>query len=200
MGPQAADAIPTLAAMLGDADIDTAQRLMGVLAAIGPQAKPAVANLRLLLHHKDLETRAFAAYTLMKIGDSCPEIVAALANILERAKYDSPSFNTAFDCLRELGLPHAVPSLIRLLKHKNACARWTAAQALGSLGAEESIPHLIRLLSDKDSAVRLNTIYALKQFGEKARAALPALTKLARRGSMDDAAKAALERIQGEKE
>jgi len=78
---------------------------------------------------------------------------------------------------------NSLPSAIALLKHDSPTVRRAAAWGIGSLRrqsptANQAIPALIGALTDTDRMVRLNAAMALKEMGEDASNAVPALTKV----------------------
>lgn len=168
IGPNAAEAVPVLAAALEDSDRIVRQSAPSALGKIGPAAVPVLMSA---LKNGDEIVRLRAADALGEIAPDAAEAVPAL----DAALKDSDEFVRwhAAIALGKIG-PTAVPVLITALENTDRDIRWHAADALGEIGpdAAEAVPALDAALEDPDEIVRTHAAIALGKIGPTA---VPAL-------------------------
>lgn len=163
----AAPAIPALQRMLTDKEAGVRAEAVKALVEIGPAAKGTIPTIRVGLKDPDVQVRAAAAFAIGKFGD------------------------------RE-----SLPALQKLLKDKSPAVRKSVVAAFGLLksDARTTVPLLIEVAATPESkmlkinivagvadtstdwnetAVRDEAIQSLGKLGTAARAAAPALIKLA---------------------
>ena len=195
MGPDAADAVPTLAAKVADEDYLVALGATWALMAIGNQSIPALLDV---LHNSEPDVREFAAYTL---GHFHPESEQVISNLLD-ALYDKDARWGAESSLGLYGKTDkkVVAALLRRLDCRNPHVRLSVIDALGDIGpnAADAVPALIKIIKpvpdvtpgetlndimknmkaaeEVDSRIRGAAIIALGQIGTAAREAIPAIT------------------------
>jgi len=87
---------------------------------------------------------------------------------------DDDRAEAAAQALGRLG-DDALPALSELLSRSDADGRWWAARTLGEIESDAALALLIDCTADPDPDVRACAIFALGTFGERARAAVPAL-------------------------
>jgi HEAT repeat protein len=203
-----AHALPALAALLErvKTEPDAEIRYLAVMAlgAIGPKAKAAIADLTSLVGETSLRLR-LAAHTSRARIDArhAPAAVAALKKDLERVK----AVNDMRDCLYLAALleKHAAPlapHALAGLKSKAARVRKAALRLLPYVTPDLDllVSLLIDLLEDSSLGVRSGALTELYLLGTKARAAIPALEKIAKEDEDEDmrgAAVRALKDIRG---
>lgn len=146
LGP---DAVPALAAALGDADDDRRARVVEVLAEM--RAPAAVEPLTGLLRDPRSEVRVDAVAALGMTGDrrAVPALHAAYA--------DDPSPQVRYEALTSLGLladPQSVPLLVEATRSADQYARLWGIDALCVMGAPEAAEAGLRLLDDPSPYVR----------------------------------------------
>ena len=178
--------VPTLSALLKDANDDVRYRAAAALKALGAQAAPAVPALVAALKDKRRDVRNQSAQALGRLGSAAvPALVEALAD------KESIVRAGAAEALGELGgrspashvggggaepAQKIVPTLSALLKDANDDVRYRAAAALKALGAQAApaVPALVAALKDKRRDVRNQSAQALGRLGS---AAVPALVE-----------------------
>ncbi|MFC1581968.1 HEAT repeat domain-containing protein [Planctomycetota bacterium] len=177
IGPNAKDAVPTLAEQLNrEQDVRILGHIINALAAIGVARPEIQTKLRTLLNHQEKEIIRSAAYALVKLkGNFEREGLQVLIQLLSDDKKDFRN-RTAY-MLGELGpsAAPAIPALLRTLKDEANDVRQTAANALGKLGptAKPAVPALIEALKDDYWMMRREAGRALGRIGDPS--ALPAL-------------------------
>jgi HEAT repeat protein len=182
------EAVPGLAAALGDDDARIRRSAIDALEMAGPEALAALPALTRTLHDPDRFIRWSAIRTLGKLGppaaawatpaltrllhdpdlDLRKSAAAALArlNAPQRAERDDPS------------APAAIPdALLQSLQDPDAGTRIAALEALRSLHVDSRpvLPVLLRALSDPDALVREAAAKTLGAFGPTARDAVDEL-------------------------
>jgi HEAT repeat protein len=203
IGPAAREAVPALIAAIKDADAGVRLSAVEALGHIGPAAKQAVPALLDVLDKGDkgplpapgfgrfpapfgqplgsprflspASARQLAAEALGRIGPDAKGAVPALFKVL---KDDAHGLrDTAAVALRGIGKP-AVSALAKGLQDDTT--RLVCMETLGSIGEapEKAIFVLAEALADKNEEVRRQAAFALGQLGEKAKPAVPALTKV----------------------
>jgi HEAT repeat protein len=153
IGPDAAEAVPTLVAALNDPEDNVRQSAAEALGMIGPNAAPAVPALVAALNDPEDNVRQSAASALGKIGPNAAPAVATLV-----AALNDPDGKVALSAASALGkigsdTAEAVPALVAALNHPSA--RWTAAPALARFGldAVPAVPALAAGLNDPTFAL-----------------------------------------------
>jgi HEAT repeat protein len=151
----APEAVPALTAALADTDVDIRRGAAKAMGDLGPQAAPAVRALMNLLEDEDEEVRARAADALGSIGGEAQAAIPRLLAMLQENK----------------GL------------FRNGASK-SAALALGSLRAQPKavVPALTAALRHPDAEVRSAAARGVGAFGDQARAAVPNLTELLKKG------------------
>jgi HEAT repeat protein len=112
----------------------------------------------------------------------------AVETFSERIEAKDPLRGLYAELLGEIGDPKAVPALVHAIRDENASVRTTAAEALGKIRTDESLDALIVALADENRKVRKAAHHALVSFGESARAALTAASRMQSGGSAEAAA------------
>lgn len=181
MGVAAAEAIPTLAALLADESEPVALNAAYALAGMGLQGIRALAEQ---LPSEDKNTARNAAYGLAAAG------APAVQTLIEKLDHPSESARgyAAF-ALGEIGLAHnplaeaSLTKLARLVQDESAWVRRNTAEALGTLDVAEPsandvrIETLCRMLADADEQARFDTALALARIGPAAAQAVPTLQR-----------------------
>lgn len=183
LGPLAADAIPSLVALLDSKKArggksptldQTAIRIALALGRIGPAAIP---HLATALTSADLRVSQGAARALGAMGSGAAEVVPGLVQALA-----SPSAELraeAVDALVSIGASSLAP-LQASLSSENPKVRESSARALGGLGqAAEATTAALSLVAEKDadSAVRAAAIAALVRTATDSSACMPSLVQ-----------------------
>jgi HEAT repeat protein len=193
----AAEIIPLLLHELPGNPPEVQYAIVYALGQFGPEAREAVpALVRLVAGNPDKkaaddDVRSTAAYALGEIGEDGSTVVPVLI-----AALNDPDFNIRSQAVEALGkfgeeAQAAIPLLLRLIPESAgdstepdapslAELRGCAAASLGDIqcNAETVVPALVSNLMDSDVSARMRKAEALGKFGEEARLALPALTRL----------------------
>jgi len=208
-------AVPALAAALRDEDAVVRRRAAVALGEIGPLAKGAVPGLVKALEDTDpgnlpaeQSVLVESIIALGNIGPDAREAVPKLLIILPAG--DSFTRSRAIEAVGKIGRgdKDLVPVLIKALKDKGTCVG--AALAFGYIGpvAKEAVPDLVEALkvegienAQAAQRLQLNALWSLEQMGPAAKAAIPALEKIASGSDpiLSVHAKRTLEAIKGEK-
>ncbi|MDG3007923.1 HEAT repeat domain-containing protein [Paludisphaera mucosa] len=152
IGPDAAVAVPMLAAILDDRTGQDQESAVATLAAIGPAAAPAVPRLIAMAKDDEANARAFCLHAFAAIGPPAAAAVPLLLDVLNRRVAHDPD-----------------PFYVSL-----------AADALGAVGAIEAVPDLVRLLDETDDPVAAESaLAALGKLGRAAAEALPVIREWA---------------------
>jgi HEAT repeat protein len=170
IGPDAADAVEELSAVLGDPDMQVRATAALGLSRIGLPARSAIpALIHALRPDEDIQVRGFAAEALSAIDPDHPDAVAALVKTLE--VHDSP--RVQHPCiwglakLRMFEQPGVVPALTRAMSEPGpefTLLRYEAANAL-ALGMGRRIPD--KALDVLAEALRDDTIQLYTGTGVK---------------------------------
>ena len=214
-GAQLTDALDALASLGAAAVpelIDALQeepaqaRVAYILGRIGPAAAPAVPALAKLVHSPNADVQREAIFALAKIGPKAAPAVKSLVQVFQDGQPEV-RYGAAY-ALGEIGpaASAAKPALVAALQDSDSVAAVVSAWALAHIDAKceaactKGIPLLIQGLEDPEPRFRREAAAALACFGPTAKAAVPALKKVAA-GDEDpgvrEAATAALEAIGG---
>ena len=201
IGPAAAPAGPSLAVLIKDSDSKVCQAAAAAMGKIGTTSPEALEALSAALHVKDdpaLRERAAHALGQSHHGEG------ALALLL--AALDDPDAEVRGEIVHAIGaMPathatHMEPALRRVLASETEPkVKIEALHALVKLGAV-GVAGLADGLSDNDSLVRWWAIIHLRELGGAARAALPALERVAASDPKESnraSAQRALEAVRG---
>jgi HEAT repeat protein len=215
IGCGAGAAVSALAGALRDEDAVVRRRAAVALGEIGPIAKGAVLRLVKALADRDpgnLPTEQSvlveSIIALGNIGPDAREAIPKLLRILEAG--DSFTRSRAIEAVAKIGRgdKQLVPLLVKCLKDKGTCVG--AALAFGYIGpvAVEAVPELVKALrvegienGQAAQQLQLHALWSLEQMGPAAKAAIPALQKIASGTDpiLSFHAKQALGAIKGEK-
>jgi HEAT repeat protein len=155
MGPAAAKAVPDLAALLKNNDVNINRQLVQALGQIGPAARSTVPDLIPLLKPRDQYMRQLVVTALRNIGGGDPkELVPA---VLEVLKDDQGTFvrGQVYDLLAEHGpaAAEAVPALLDELRRPVWQFQPQATAALARIsperGRKEGVPLLKKWLTNQ---------------------------------------------------
>lgn len=213
LGKDAEAAVESLAPLLSHPDFELRNAVAGALWASGPKGiraltealsgeqKPRDAAVRqfghcgeegekilieTLLKHHLADARLDSAHELQRSLreklENSPDIVNAFLKALE----DPKEFvvRAAIEALGDPGSPSAVPKLTALLKEGKYIS-YHAALALGKIRDPSVIPALTKALEEDSDWPRKGATFAIGAFGEKAKAAVPALIKILEQGKKD---------------
>jgi HEAT repeat protein len=165
---------PALCKALGDASAEVRQKAMLALANLGGDAVP---TLREALKGDDPKLRRDAALALAAMGIAAREAAGDLGLLV---KDRDPQVRAAgAQALAGLGkdAQAAIPALLQVLRTENTLE--VQKQVLGAIlriGSKD-MPGLLKALEEINDVGRWATPYILKQFGPKARDAVPHLIK-----------------------
>lgn len=176
-------AVPALVKSLDDPDVRVTTSALYALSAFGAEARPAVPEIKKRLAHANPNVNWMATRALVRLRE---EIPAAL--VVVHGRLNDPDIFERMGAGRVLveavGAKEAAPLLRKLteagLAHHDIEARRSAVRMLQHLGAE-AVPRLAELArSPKEKGpIRRAAIGVLRQMGETARPALPALKEIA---------------------
>jgi len=123
----------------------------------------------------------------LKAVKAIPALIGALKESLPEDEVYGTLGRTAARALAGIGAP-SVPALLEVFQSKKESldARKEAAYSLGQLNKQilrkglipSVLPVLTEALKDPDPSIRISTLQALKEFGQAAQKALPALDDL----------------------
>jgi HEAT repeat protein len=169
IGPEAAPAVPELAALLKDKDPKVRTEALFALAAIGPKASAAIAPATEALADTDRDVMLTAGYFLGKLGPEAKGSAPALRKLLD-SNDDLVQLTGVWALLQvdPANAEHvkmAVPELTDALKSPLAFIRADAAMTLGDLGkaAASALPALEAAQQDVNPAVRAAAAEAVKK-------------------------------------
>lgn len=157
LGAEAEAAIPDLAILVKDADVEVARTAARALGHIGPLGVPALIEA---LDHPSRSVRREAVWALKGLGPAAQEAVPALIRVL-----DDPDTRVRLSATHALGLigaaaESAIPDLILLLRSTtNLILCRLAAEALARIG-QAALPALTDLLQSHDDHVRREAAWA----------------------------------------
>jgi HEAT repeat protein len=132
---------------------------------------------------------ALGGFGTKAIG-AIPALIGALKESLPEDEVYGTLGRTAARALASIGAP-SVPALLDVFQSKKESldARKEAAYSLGQLNKQilrkglipSVLPVLAEALKDPDPSIRISTLQALKEFGQAAQKALPALEQLVKK-------------------
>jgi HEAT repeat protein len=160
IGPDAAEAVPTLTRMLETSDAKTRREVQFALAAIGPAAAPAVPELSRSLASENEELQYSAIYALGRIGeqakDACPELMKVLDRDEEFPRIAAVWALSRIDPGRPEVVETGIPLLTSALQSDREAVRAEAAATLGEIGepARPALSDLQQALDDSSPAVQ----------------------------------------------
>lgn len=173
IGPDAKEAVPSLAAMLHSKDPQIRREAILALAAIGPDARqtaPELIKLFKVADDKQFPHRPAVAFALGKMGvkDAVPVLKEGMAD------KDNPVLRLAsvwallqIEPGNQEYAMSAVPLLTSALEFKNPDIRRESARTLGRIGAlaKDAVPALQQRLNDTVGPVRRESLIALAEIG-----------------------------------
>jgi CHAT domain-containing protein/tetratricopeptide (TPR) repeat protein len=195
---QAKELVPRLGTMVADKDAETREAAIKALGDIGPAAELAIPALGEALKNKERLTCLHATFALARIG---PAAVPVLSEALTLP--DADVRKSVMDALGEIGpqARAAVPPLRDALTDPDLVTRVHAAAALGRIDPtvpiDALVADLVKDLRDPDKDVSSRAADYVGQIGPTARAAVPALVEILKKGSpaLREKAVEALDRI-----
>ena len=173
IGPAAAEAVPALIKVLGDAERVVRGRAAEALGKIGPAAAEAVPALIKVLG--DAECRPDAAEALGKIGPAAAEAVPALIKALGDAECAGCRRGPREDAGGRRRGGTGADQSARRCRVPPGCRR---SPREDRAGGGEAVPALIKVLGDAEWSVRRDAAEALGKIGPAAAEAVPALIKV----------------------
>jgi len=178
-GPAAKDAVPAIGMKLSDPDFDVRRNAVALLKALGPIAVETAPQLSEQLKEQDEALRREVLEAIIAMGPQAAADVNAIVPLLASA--DDRERLLALEALGGLG-PKAKSALPALVKdfRGNSAMKSATLQTLGRIGV--AAPEVVTLLGNRlqgDTAERKAAARALAQLGPAAKAAAPALQKLA---------------------
>jgi HEAT repeat protein len=195
IGPGARMAIPSLIEAIERADADPEAKILksyavSALGRIGPDARAAVPILNRLLDQALKPSPTEEPHDAFDAATALAEIGAPpVGKLLDTFLHEGDSFAACQLAWLGPNAREAVPSLRAALTNRQLEVRVYAAVALAYIepSAEESIPVLIEGLNQlHDNKLDVEEVpRALARLGPKAKAAIPTLVGLVRKGSED---------------
>jgi HEAT repeat protein len=160
---------------LGTGDESARLKAIDALGDLGPKAAESVKALAERLSDSSSKMRAHAARALGKIGKPASEAAAALFRLV--GDPDAMVRRESLRALREIrpGPKVVLPLFVKLLKDPNPSVKMRAMEALHELG-DDAVGPLVECLGDESTAHWACLVVG--ELGPKAKAAVPALTKL----------------------
>ena len=177
-GPQSAEAVATLTALLKDSSATVRAHAAGSLGKIGSPAKPAAADLAALLKDSDDKVRRQSVKALIAIRPGPKVMIPLFIKLMEDA--DPGVHARVLNAVTDAG-EAAVPGLIEALKNDKV-AYWVCV-VLRGMGptAKAAVPALAAKLNDPRPDIRREAVLALGAMGD---AALPAVPQIV--ATLDD--------------
>lgn len=169
LGPNAADAVPDLIAVLSDEKSPIRHLAAMALGGIGPQAEDAAPELiKAVYTTQDFALYASAGIALGRIG---PSVVPLLSEGLKNGKA-----LRVLDVLQHLA-PNGAPLIIEALRMENKDVRGKALDIIWQFGpaVAPAVPLLIKELKGDDKDFRQKAAFALRYLGTVAKDAAPDL-------------------------
>ncbi|MEN6449155.1 MAG: HEAT repeat domain-containing protein [Thermoguttaceae bacterium] len=176
-GAGAKAAVPVLARLLTDPDLNVRNTAARAVSRIGPKAEPAIPALVTLLRHRDTYPMVFGDEAAVALGKIGPAAIPAIMELLKDK--DVQCRWAAVSALKEVGSA-AVPVLVRSLKNKslNSDEVFAVEMALGRIGSP-AVSTLVECLNNPAAYVRCRAASALREAGPP-KSAIPALSKMLR--------------------
>jgi HEAT repeat protein len=146
-----------------------------------PEPSATVTELIQQLADPNPKVRWRAAGSLGRLGAASQAAVPALVRTMHHP--DANVADRAATALAQIGTP-ALEALAKTLRDPSAAARARAARALARFGPEAraALPSLLIAAQENDETVSIAALLALGEMESEAQSAVPALTKLLRRG------------------
>tara|TARA_B100000609_G_C17222753_1_gene441706 strand:+ start:4125 stop:5198 length:1074 start_codon:yes stop_codon:yes gene_type:complete len=168
---KAAAIYPQLRKLLESPSPKVRQLTVVILGTIGPKAASSAKSLMELWGDADTETRRYILFTLSTFGPKTPGLSGFIQK--QSKTQDALILASLAGAIGRLQLPtkHALPILLRILKHNNGYTRQSAIRAIKKYGpkATAAIPVLIEHLADPRSFGRLLAAETLASIGPAAR-------------------------------
>jgi len=186
MGEKAHAAVPELINTLDDSDTEVRCNAINALSGIGEKAEAAVPELVKALNDSDVNVRIKVINALGNIGNKAQAAVPALIKLLsERNDAVRESVLVALGEMRDKA-EVATPEVFKLLDDRNDRIRILAIKVIVKISEKNLIfieqlsNKLIKILtSDIENSVRAQAADSLGRMGDKAKTAIPELTKRA---------------------
>lgn len=169
IGPDAASAVQTIAALVKDQDPKVRTEALFALGAIGPKAASAIGPVTEALADPERDVLLTAGYALGKMGPAAKESAPALRKLLDSnddlVKLTGVWALLQVDSTNEAHVKAAVPQMTAALKNPLPFIRAEAAMTLGDLGkaAASALPALEAAQKDPNRAVREAATEAVKK-------------------------------------
>ncbi len=174
IGPDAADAVPDLRAVLKARDPDVRLEALVALGQIGSASKPAIPEIAALVDKDEFKHVRYAAiYALGNIGTD-----AAAFESLQRAIASDDEFTRTISAWalartnpgNKQMLDQAVRMILSAFESTDVHVRQAAARAIVEFDVDRQLvaPLLVKALEDKDPTVVANAIEALANLGPQA--------------------------------
>lgn len=176
LGWLAREALPSLVAVLADADPKVREAAAQAIGQMGPEALPALSGM---LGHQDKYVRRHAVWAMGKLG---PLARPALPDLCEALRDNDPrTASGAAQALGQMGTDgaDAIPALTEAMRGTNIVLCRLAAKALSQIGPP-ALPTLIAHLQHSDPFVRGESAMALGWMGPIAKGAVPLLANIVR--------------------
>ena len=176
-----APAIPALVETLSDANADIRYYAAEALSYMGYEARPAALALVPLLNDEYDKVRAMAASALGKMKSRPLEDITVIFDSMDM----DPTLEKRIQADDEMlakAAQAAIPDLMPMLEDENYSIRAAAVHALGTLGGAVAVPALTAALKDRHDKVREAAATALGEIGHPAKAAVPALIHILKKG------------------
>jgi HEAT repeat protein len=184
IGPDAREAVPALAGVLTDSDVEVRREACIALGHIGSAAGAAVPALIDRLQDEDPIVVSAAAWALGSIGSAASSAIAPLTKLANDDSQQFPQIVAMWTLARlEPTNPQwrarAIPLVAALVEHENPRARRLAVTALADLKADgpEALSALAAALDDQDAELARMAAAALADRGSQA---VDVLTEAAR--------------------
>jgi HEAT repeat protein len=178
IGPEAKPAVLALSSAVMDKEAAVRASAVAALGSLGPAAKTVIPSIVAGITDNQDAVRRAAVEALARTRPHSTNAISALIELLEHENQE-----VAVSSARALGrmgpvAKEAVPSMIAAIKRIGMVpGDETFADAFRRL-VPSAIPLLIKALEDDRKQVKILTCQCLRQFGPRAKSALPALREL----------------------
>jgi len=178
-GPAAADALEPLLGLLADSTAAVRLAAVTTIGAMGDEATPAVPVL-LRYFDRAPEHRVAVLWTIESLGRAASEAESRLRALLSHIDADvRHAAAIALFAVSGADDERLVAGLREAVRDGSYWNCVSAAYDLAALVRTDALPDLIARLADRDADVQVGVAEALGLMGAGARAALPALRRLA---------------------